>query len=309
MYIRERREADLKSRGNIGGLILILIGLFWLMTNLGIISWSIFDVIFRLWPVILIVIGINTIFRGRKSIRYLTWGIFCIIIIAFGFYSQYRSKNDISINSNSNLDIENRVETTSGKLKLQLASGNIKIDSTDSKLINARIPNDDKVRKDVKFSNDSSRINVDIEEKSETFNIDKRNSPSYYFELSKNLLWDINIDMGAINGTMDFSNLKVSKLDIDVGASNLDLIFGANSEHTMVGIDGAVSNIEITIPENVGVRIDSDGLIKDTNIKSLGWKRTDEYYISPNYEEVEKKIDIDVDTAIGKFDVKVKAGI
>ncbi len=275
------------------------------MTNLGIISWSFFDVMFRLWPVTLIVIGINVIFRDRKSIKYTTWGIFFIIVIVFGFYQQYRFGNGTLVNTESNLVIENRVETTTGKLDLQLGGGKIRIDSTDDNLINAKIPNV-RATKDVKFTNNNTKVNIDIEQKSNFFQINNRKSHIYNLSLKDDLLWDIDIDVGAIDGTMDFSNIRLAKLDIDMGASNLDLIFGDKAEHTTVNIDGGVSNLEITVPENIGVRIDTDGFIEDTNIKTLGWKSVDDYYISPNYEEAEKKLDIDIDMAIGNFDIKVK---
>ena len=76
LYIRVGRENRVKSERTIGGLILVFIGIFWLLTNFGIITWSLFGVMFRLWPLILIVIGINVIFRDRVWVSYITWGLF-----------------------------------------------------------------------------------------------------------------------------------------------------------------------------------------------------------------------------------------
>lgn len=295
----------MKSKGISGGLVLILIGVFWLLTNFGVISWSLFDVMFRLWPLILIVIGINTIFRTRNSVKYITWGIFFIIIILYGFYGQYGQGNNAFVDAQPNLVLEKSPETTSGKLKLQLGGGNITLNSTDEKLINARIPNST-IKKDVRFSNGNSKVNIELQQRSQIINFGTNQSYTYNFDLSENLLWDIDLDMGAINGTMDFSNLRVSKLDMDIGASNLDLIFGDREEHTRVDIDGGVTNLEITVPENLGVRVDIDGGIKNTNIRGLAWKKIGDCYESPNYDEAAKKLEIDINTGIGKFDVRVK---
>ncbi|WP_432408588.1 LiaI-LiaF-like domain-containing protein [Wukongibacter sp. M2B1] len=295
----------MKNRGIASGLILVFIGLFLLMTNLGIISWSLLDVMFSLWPIALIVIGINVIFRDRKTIKYLTWGIFFIMIIVFGFYQQYKFGDARLINKDSDIVIENRVETTNGKLNLQLGSGEIRMDSTDDNLISANIPKA-RVDKDVRFTNDNTKVNIDIEQKSDFFQIGNRKSHVYKFSLKDDLLWDIDIDIGAIDGTMDFSNIRLEKLDIDMGASDLNLIFGDKVDHTIVNIDGGVSDLQITIPENLGVRIDMDSFINDTNINRLGWRKGDDYYFSPNYEVAEKKLDIDIDMAIGDFNIKVK---
>lgn len=292
-------------KGNTGGLVLILIGLFWLMTNFGIINWSIFDVMFRLWPLVLIAIGINIIFRDKGIIRYITWGLFFIIIVAFGFYQQYSFGNAELLNSGANFAIEKREETTNGKLNLSIGGGTVEIDSTDENIINATVP-DKWTWKDVRFNNGDSRVDIDIKQKSNFTKINRNKSFDYNFSLNDELLWDINVDTGAINGTMDFSNLKLAELDINMGASNLDLIFGDKAEKTKVDIDGGVTNLEITVPKELGVRIDIDGGIKNTNIRGADWKRVDGYYISPNYEDAAKKLDIDVDMGIGKFDVNVR---
>lgn len=295
----------MKSNGQVGGLVLILIGAFWLLTNYGVINWSVFDVMFHLWPLILIVIGINIIFKSKSLIRYITWGLFFIIIILFGFYNQYKFKSDFVLGSNSNVNIENRSETTIGKLDLKIGGGNIDIRSTNDKLIKARIPNS-RIQKKVRFSSDNTKADIDIEQKSDHISFGSKKDYDYDLELNENLLWNLDIDTGAVNGTMDFTNLKVKKLDIDMGVSNLNLLFGDRQEKTKVDIDGGITNLGITIPENLGVRIKIDGGLKNTNINKLGWKKTGGQYISPNYDEAEKKLEIDVDTGIGKLDVKVK---
>lgn len=305
LYIKERRETSLDRKGSFGGVVLVLVGLFWLLTNFGIVNWSLIDVMLRLWPLILITIGINVIFRDKVIIRYITWGLFFIIIISFGFYNQYRFGNGEFVNSDPNMTIESRTETTMGKLNLQLGGGSVEINSTDKALINATIPNN-RVWKDVRFSNGNKRADIDIKQKSNFVHFGGNQSYDYDFSLDDKLLWDIDIDTGAINGTMDFSNLMLSKLDIDMGASNLNLIFGDKSEKTKVDIDGGVTNLEITVPKDIGVRIDIDGGIKNTNIRGIGWKKIDGSYISPNYDEAAKKLEIDVDMGIGKFDINVK---
>lgn len=305
LYIKVRRENRVKSERTIGGLILIFIGIFWILTNFGIITWSLFGVMFRLWPLILIVIGINVIFRDRVWVSYITWGLFFIIIILFGFYEQYSFRNDVFLNSNSDLVIENTLETTTGKLKLRLGGGSIRIDSTNDKLIDANVPVD-KVRKDVRFSKDNTEVYIDIKQKSDFIKLDGKKAYDYDLNLNEDILWDIDIDMGAINSIMDFSNLRVESLDIDTGASNLNLIFGDREKHTEIDLDGAASKVEITVPENIGVKVDFDGFLKDTNIEELGWTEMDSYYVSPNYEEAVNKLDIHLDMAVGRFEVKVK---
>lgn len=51
-------------RYNTGGLVLILIGLFFLATNFGLISW---DALWKFWPVILVAAGVGMLFPRRDQ--------------------------------------------------------------------------------------------------------------------------------------------------------------------------------------------------------------------------------------------------
>lgn len=57
-------------KGNIAAIVLVLVGSFFLLTNLGLIHISLVEVLKIWWPVILIVVGLALFFtpngRGRK---------------------------------------------------------------------------------------------------------------------------------------------------------------------------------------------------------------------------------------------------
>jgi hypothetical protein len=52
-----------RSSGFWGGAILILIGLYFLLSNLGFLWWLSFDIV---WPVVLIGIGVYLVFRRLR---------------------------------------------------------------------------------------------------------------------------------------------------------------------------------------------------------------------------------------------------
>ena len=51
----------------VGPMILIALGVVFLLNNLGILPWSIWEVILRLWPILLIGIGLDLLL-GRRSV-------------------------------------------------------------------------------------------------------------------------------------------------------------------------------------------------------------------------------------------------
>ena len=59
--------SERRRRGSlVGPLILIGLGVVFLLNNLGILSWSVWEVIFRLWPILLVAIGLDLLV-GRRS--------------------------------------------------------------------------------------------------------------------------------------------------------------------------------------------------------------------------------------------------
>ncbi|MEA1964768.1 MAG: DUF5668 domain-containing protein [Candidatus Aerophobetes bacterium] len=60
----------MKTKSFLKGLIVILIGLILLANNFGILSWGIWCHLIRLWPIILIAVGLDLILR-TTSLSYL----------------------------------------------------------------------------------------------------------------------------------------------------------------------------------------------------------------------------------------------
>ncbi len=69
-----------KRKGYVWPLILISIGIIFLLNNLGILSWAVWDSIWKFWPLILVFVGINMIF-GESGVGSVFVGIFFAVII------------------------------------------------------------------------------------------------------------------------------------------------------------------------------------------------------------------------------------
>lgn len=81
----------MKKDGLFLGAFLILIGSLWLLGNLGLISFSIYDLgtyirrVLELWPLVLIVIGTNMV-TDNKYVRGTVLGLCFIILLLYIFY-------------------------------------------------------------------------------------------------------------------------------------------------------------------------------------------------------------------------------
>ena len=53
-------------KGNVAAIVLVLIGTFFLLSNLGLINISIRELIRTWWPLILIAVGVSLFFTNKK---------------------------------------------------------------------------------------------------------------------------------------------------------------------------------------------------------------------------------------------------
>jgi len=70
------------------GVFFIFIGLFWLLNNIGLITWSIWEAVTELWPLAFVAIGVSIIFDDKKMIKNIAWILFLFIILSYGFFIQ-----------------------------------------------------------------------------------------------------------------------------------------------------------------------------------------------------------------------------
>ena len=287
------------------GILFILLGGFWLLSNLGFINlsvWSIIEGLFDLWPMIFIVLGVNIIFKGKKYVQVISWIIFFAIVITYGFF-QYGT--DVQFNTKSNNIVsEKLLETMIGVLDLDLGGGNITIGACDEKKLITAHNSNPYVSHRIDYENNNKKANVLFKEKNHTIINTGRQGYDYDFQLNKDMQWNIDLDMGALNGTFDLSQFRVDKLDIDMGAGKATLIFGDLSDYTDVKIGAGASDFNLVIPKDVGVQMKVDSAITSGNIKYLNWERNNNVYTSPNYKDARKKINFNIDMGVGKIDVK-----
>jgi hypothetical protein len=297
---------EMKNRNAGLGVFLISIGVIWVLINLGIINFSIFDSLQVLWPLVLVVIGVTVIFRENTLIKTVAWLLFLAVIIFYG--STVGNKAALKNKpENKRITIEKHEKTKFGELNLMLGGVNLNFDSKTNNLLESDIGTIDStdIKNAVNYRNDKETAVINFTRKPKFTLKPAFNNSNAEFHLHEDVIWDMDIKVGAVSGTIDMSRIKLRNFDIDAGASRLNLIFGNNHEEAEIKINAGASNINLSVPEGVGVRIKIDGLVSRENLDNLGWKRQDKYYFSPNYFNSKNKINIDIKLGVGKLSVDV----
>lgn len=288
------------------GIFILSLGILLLLVNTGIIDWTIFNSLFDLWPVLLVMAGINIIFRHNEIVKVITWLAFLALLICYSvFYKGGIYINNSKWNTSNTVKYERKAGVEAGELKLDLSGTKLSLGSTSTDLVNAILKNSN-IRNSIDEENGGKKEYVVFQEK-HPFGINfNSNNEDCRIDINNSIYWDMDIDAGAINGTIDMSDLKVNNLKLDTGAANVKLIFGSKNNAVNVTIDGGASNIESYIPSGTGVKVRLDTALSSTNLSELGWIKQGHDYISPNYDNASVKINMDVDMGAGKFDVNMQ---
>jgi hypothetical protein len=312
----------MRSKGVFWGVVLITLGVLFVLRNFGVFYFSWYD-LRHLWPVILVILGISLL--PIKGIMRIILS-FIVVIIALIYLStrpiQHHNHNwswipdwhwnddnyryhDEEYDDESFTDqllieeydkqIENAV------LDLDAAAGEFTLATTDDYLIKfERSGNFGKFYLDA--DNVGSAVVLKLAMES-----DRIRSSNFKNEAEISLnpkpVWDINMDAGAAEINFDLSPFKVDRVDINGGASSIWLKLGDKMEKTNLDIDTGASSIEIEVPEGVGCEVKTTTILSSKSLDDFD-KIEKGLYRSPDFDNSNKKIFINIDAAVASLKVK-----
>jgi hypothetical protein len=121
--------------------------------------------------------------------------------------------------------------------------------------------------------------------------------------LNRDIPLNLKIDSGASASILDLSDLKVTDLDIDTGASSTELTLPANAGNTHVDIDTGASSLKVNIPSGVAASIRIKSGIASVNVNSRFPRLDGGLYQSTDYSTAANRVDMTIDAGVGSIEV------
>ncbi len=103
---------------------------------------------------------------------------------------------------------------------------------------------------------------------------------------------------------LDLSRLKVTQFDLKVNAGNCKVEMPSFSGVTLTSIEANAANIEITVPGGVAARIEADVKVGALDIDEDRFLKKGGYYISPNFEDSESRIELKIECNAGRVEIR-----
>jgi hypothetical protein len=121
--------------------------------------------------------------------------------------------------------------------------------------------------------------------------------------LAKNIPLKLDLKTGASEAELDLTELKVTELELDTGASSNQITLPANAGYTHLRVQAGAASIKIRVPDGVDARIRYQGGLSGINIDTGRFPFQNNFYQSPGYDTAANRVEMDIQTGVGSVDI------
>jgi hypothetical protein len=296
-------DSAYKGDGIVGAVLLLSVGCVFLLANLGYLAIDAWQVIIRLWPVLLIAIGLD-ILIGRRVVWLSLIGLALVLAILAGGIWYYGIQNaDLRLSGKEISQALDGIEEA--KIDLEPGVGQVKIGKTsaDNLLFSGLIPEQIQIQHNLTQEGQKAIFTMRSGENSSFFLKGRENRWEWNFDFSPKPLLDLKLGLGVGSCRIDLTGLKMKALDVSLGVGDAQIIMPSEGQF-QARVDGAIGQITIYLPENMELRVNSHtGL---GNFKAPPeFMKIGDYYQSKGFDHAVNRVDLNVSQAIGVIDVRV----
>lgn len=289
----------------VGPVFMIGLGAILLMSNLGILIWDAWGTLWRLWPLLIIAIGLE-VMVGRRSLWISLLSVIFIFAVLFGVL--WLSDVGIGTFDGQRLDEEKISrplgEATRAEIVLAPAAGDLTIEALPS--------GDQLVAGTLQLGNmQQAWDDYDLEGDKAVYTLRSRNVVLLFGDawdwdlgLTSAIPVDLDTSMGAGEMVLDLMDLDLSALDVSQGVGKIELTLPPEGAFD-AQINQAIGSIVLHVPDNVGLRLDVSKAISSLDVPD-NFQQRGGYYYAPGYESADERVTLEVSQAIGSIDVRYK---
>lgn len=122
--------------------------------------------------------------------------------------------------------------------------------------------------------------------------------------LNREIPLSLDLETGASDTRIDLTNLRVTDLRLQTGASATDITLPANAGYTRVKIGSGAAAVNLRVPSGVAARIRVSAGLAGVTVDRNRFPRVGGVYQSPDYETALNKADVSIETGVGSVDVR-----
>ena len=286
-----------RSIGIGGPLILIALGVVFLLNNLGVITISIWELIFRFWPVLLIAAGLD-ILLGRSRLGSAVALLLALAILGGAIWLSVSAPQRAWAGEEIGYELG---KADQAEIYIAPGLGNLHVAplSDSGNLLEGTLRGPETA---ADFEIQDGTAYVSLENVEHTFGPFAGDEYQWWLELTPDLPIDLTGDLGVGEAVVDLTGMEISALHVrsDVGRAKVTLPRRGTFK-AFVAVD--VGEAVIVIPEGLGARVTFDNGLAARQLPS-GYTCRDEVCTSANYAAADHKVDLAVSVDIGSVVIR-----
>ncbi|MBT3390493.1 MAG: hypothetical protein HN413_08785 [Chloroflexi bacterium] len=285
-----------------GPVFMFGLGAVFLLSNFGWLAWPAWDTLWRLWPIMVIAIGVD-IMLGRRHLWLSILGVLAIFAMLFGLV--WMLGGGLPALGGQPLPGEAIYQelgtAQAAEISLSPATGllNLSASEDDAALIEGEVnmtnPND--VRGDYQLHDGVAVYSLSSHSTAAL----PGSARGWTLALHAQTPLNLDASMGAGQMNLDASELQLENLDASQGVGELSLSLPAGVA-LQADVSQAIGKITIQVPHDVAVRIEISKALSALNVPSA-FELRDGYYYSPGYENADYVVDLNISQAIGNIEI------
>lgn len=308
------------------GLILLFVGSVLLLENLDIIDFY-WRSVFNMWPVILIIIGVNLLVpkRGAGNAISIVVTLAALAFLAFrgtvppndswwDFNNGNRRTSERSESENNNNPYRepssgvftHEYDSTITTAHLNIKGGAVayEIGGTTDELFHAEATSTIGAHQ-LETTTNGPTANLTFRMRNTEEDSWSMGSEENHAEISLNRtpVWHIALDMGAGSAEFDLTPYKVADLSFNGGAASFEAKLGMPLQETTITAESGVASVDIEIPHAAACRINVKSGLSSHDFPGFV-KQDRRTYVTEGYEEADNRFIINLEGGLSSFSVK-----
>ncbi|WDF67994.1 DUF5668 domain-containing protein [Sphingobacterium oryzagri] len=298
------------------GIWFVFIGLILLFHNIDVIDFN-FIATLKYWPLLIVIVGINLMVQNRANGNYIKIGANVLFLgwityagltaPASHWTSELLNNKDIKIGNLDDDDpLSNRVEiltdssATSASLEFNGGAGKFEINTDSAQQLVAAHSENENMGMNIRSRVEEGKQLVELNAKPTN---DSKKTGKVFIQINQNQLWDLEFNYGAASIEGDLSKLRFKNLDINTGASNMDVKLGMpKTEVARIAIATGASKIHFSIPKEAAAKIKYSSILSKNSFEGFE-KNKNGVAQTANYNEAANKFEIELDGAANTFTI------
>jgi len=320
------QPASARRRGFVGPLLLLSAGLVLLLNNLGLLPWSIWRDVWPFWPLLLILLGLESFVTGRVA-----WGglvLTILLVVGIGSGIAFTTWGDrwhraATPTGPPSATLRQAAEgATRASVRLDYGGGTLAVSALDEPglLATGDLYREGGGRLDAAYSVSNNVGSLRIAPSDGKSGNGGRSWGGgkpwgggtsgehgpfglLNLRLVRDLPLDLRLSVGAADATLDLSGLRIASLRLETGASQVRLILPATGQPD-IRIEGGAANVEVRVPDGMEARIVSNDGPSLVDVDEQRFRRVGDEYRSAGYDGAANRATITISMGAARIAVQ-----